>query len=103
MKLIEGKSGGSQTFLLSSDVFNALNKNPVSALNELVQKNGKTVEFVKLCESRSHKNKFTVAVKISGKMYDAVSASNMKDARREAADVALRVFMYFYIISPYTQ
>lgn len=82
---------GKQTFLLSKDVFNALNKNPVSALNELVQKNGMTIEFEKLNESRSQRNKFTVAVNISGKLYDAVTASNMKDARRDAADAALRV------------
>ncbi|XP_066921097.1 double-stranded RNA-specific adenosine deaminase-like [Clytia hemisphaerica] len=78
-------------FMVSADIFNALNKNPVSALNELCQKNGRTVSFDLVAENRfNQKNKFTVAANVSGRMYDAVTASNMKDARREAADVALK-------------
>ena len=46
--------------------------------------------FEILNEARGGKNKFLVASKIGNKMYSAVSALNMKEARKEAADVALR-------------
>lgn len=79
--------------ILSHETFNALNKNPVSSLNELAQKNGLEVTFEVLNEGRGHKNKFTVAAKIGDQLYDAVAASNMKDARRDAADAALRAIL----------
>ena len=75
---------------LSSVTFAALNKNPVSAINEYAQKNGIPITFELLYEGKGGQNKFLVAVNMNGKMYNAVSAGNMKDARREAADVALR-------------
>eukprot|EP00112_Aurelia_sp_Birch-Aquarium-sp1_P005980 Seg1670.10 transcript_id=Seg1670.10/GoldUCD/mRNA.D3Y31 product="Double-stranded RNA-specific adenosine deaminase" protein_id=Seg1670.10/GoldUCD/D3Y31 len=75
---------------LSSVTFAALNKNPVSAINEYAQKNGMPITFDLLYEGKGGQNKFLVAVNMNGKMYNAVSAGNMKDARREAADVALR-------------
>ena len=78
-------------FMVSADVFNALNKNPVSALNELAQKNGVSISLELLCESKSSKSRFTVAAMVDGRMYDAVSAPNMKEAKRDAADAALKV------------
>ena len=84
-------------FMVSSDVFNALNKNAVSALNELCQKNGCTVLFKRVSENLyDQKNKFTVAAVVNGTMYESVTASNMKDAKREAADVALKVNVLLY-------
>lgn len=81
--------------MVSSDVFNALNKNPVSALNELCQKNGATVTLKRVSENiYNQKNKFTVAAIVNGTMYESATASNMKDAKREAADIALKV-VYF--------
>eukprot|EP00794_Sanderia_malayensis_P016706 gene16706-18400_t len=74
-----------------SDIsYAALNKNPISALNEYAQKNQIDLSFEVLNESRGGPNRFLVAVKMNGKMYNAASAGNTKDARREAADLALR-------------
>jgi len=78
---------------LSADVFNALNKNPVSALNEMFQKKGEEVTYEVLNSGYGFKNKFTVAAKINGKLYDAVTCSSMKEARRDAADAALRYLL----------
>ena len=83
--------------MLSCETFNALNKNPISALNEMVQKQGKEVLFEVLNEAKGGRNKFTVAVKIGNQMFDAVSAPNMKEARRDASDAALRVGTIHYI------
>ena len=81
--------------MVSSDVFNALNKNPVSVLNELCQKNGATVSFKLVSENiYDQKNKFTVAAVVNGTIYETVTASNMKDGKREAADVALKVIFF---------
>ena len=82
---------GNPSQFLTCDTFNALSKNPVSALNEMAQKNGVQVTFEVLNEGRGHRSKFTVAAKVGDRMYDAVTSSNMKDARRDAADAALRV------------
>lgn len=79
-------------FMVSNDVFNALNKNPVSALFELCQKNGVSVSLKLVSENiHNQKNKFTVAALVNGQFYDSATASNMKDAKREAADMALKV------------
>lgn len=75
--------------VLSSVAFAAINKNPVSALNEYVQKNRMELTFETLSQGRA----FAVAAKIDGKLFPAVEARNMKDARREAADVALRILL----------
>lgn len=72
--------------VLSSVAYAAINKNPVSALNEYVQKNKMELSF----ETLSQRPTFAVAAKINGKLFPAANARNMKDARREAADVALR-------------
>lgn len=72
--------------VLSSVAYAAINKNPVSALNEYVQKNRMELSF----ETLSQRPTFAVAAKINGKLFPAANARNMKDARREAADVALR-------------
>lgn len=75
---------------LSSLTFSALHKNPVSALNEYAQKNQIPFSYELLHERSGGPRRFLVAVQLDGKMYNAVSAANMKDARKEAADVALR-------------
>ena len=89
-------------FMVSSDVFNALNKNPVSVLNELCQKNGATVSFKLVSENiYDQKNKFTVAAVVNGTIYETVTASNMKDGKREAADVALKVIFLTIILKSF--
>lgn len=75
--------------LLSSDAYAAINKNPVSALNEYVQKNKMELTFQTVSQGRA----FAIAAKINGKLFPAAEARNMKDARREAADVALRTLL----------
>ena len=72
--------------VLSSVAYAAINKNPVSALNEYVQKNRMELSF----ETLSTRPTFAVAAKINSKLFPAANARNMKDARREAADIALR-------------
>lgn len=85
--------------MVSSDVFNALNKNAVSALNELCQKNGASVSFKRISENLyDQKNKFTVAAVVNGTIYESATASNIKDAKREAADVALKVNVLFLFV-----
>ena len=74
---------------LSSDAYAAINKNPVSALNEYVQKNKMELTFQTVSQGRA----FAIAAKINGKLFPAAEARNMKDARREAADVALRTLL----------
>ena len=75
--------------VLSSDAYAAINKNPVSALNEYVQKNKMELTFQTVSQGRA----FAIAAKINGKLFPAAEARNMKDARREAADVALRTLL----------
>ena len=88
--------------MVSSDVFNALNKNPVSALNELCQKNGATVSFKLVSENNyDQKNKFTVAAVVNGAVYESITAPNMKDGKREAADVALKVIFFTIVLKSF--
>ncbi|XP_029199446.2 LOW QUALITY PROTEIN: uncharacterized protein LOC114964269 [Acropora millepora] len=72
--------------VLSSVAYAAMNKNPVSALNEYVQKNRMDLSF----ETLATRPTFAVAAKINGKLYPAANARNLKEAKREAADFALR-------------
>ena len=74
---------------LSGVAYAAINKNPVSALNEYVQKNRMELTFETISQGRA----FAIAAKINGKLFPAAEARNMKDARREAADVALRTLL----------
>ena len=74
---------------LSSVAYAAINKNPVSALNEYVQKNKMELTFETVSQGRA----FAIAAKINGKLFPAAEARNMKDAKREAADVALRTLL----------
>ena len=74
---------------LSGVAYAAINKNPVSALNEYVQKNKMELIFETVSQGRA----FAIAAKINGKLFPAAEARNMKDARREAADVALRTLL----------
>lgn len=75
--------------VLSSVAYSAINKNPVSALNEYVQKNKMELTFESLSQGRA----FVVAAKINGKLFPSAEARNIKDARREASDVALRTLL----------
>ena len=82
-------SSNSLPDVLSSVAYAAINKNPVSALNEYVQKNKMELTFETISQGRA----FAVAAKINGKLFPAAEARNIKDARREAADVALRTLL----------
>lgn len=79
-------SGSDLPDVLSSVAYAAMNKNPVSALNEYVQKNRMDLSF----ETLGTRPTFAVAAKINGKLFPAANARNMKEARREASDIALR-------------
>lgn len=82
-------SGKNPPDVLSNVAYSAINKNPVSALNEYVQKNRMELTFETLSKGRA----FVVAAKIDGKLFPSAEARNMKDARREASDVALRTLL----------
>lgn len=82
-------SGKNPPDVLSNFAYSAINKNPVSALNEYVQKNRMELTFETLSQGRA----FVVAAKIDGKLFPSAEARNMKDAKREASDVALRTLL----------
>ena len=83
-----------QTQALSKVVHSAINQNPVSALNEYAQRNRLDLKFEVINEGRSfNKPPFTIAAVLGGKMYPPATASNTKDARREACDMALRALL----------
>ena len=82
-------SGKNPPDVLSNVAYSAINKNPVSALNEYVQKNRMELTFETLSQGRA----FVVAAKIDGKLFPSAEARNMKDAKREASDVALRTLL----------
>ena len=82
-------SGKNPPDVLSNVAYSAINKNPVSALNEYVQKNRMELKFETLSKGRA----FVVAAKIDGKLFPSAEAQNMKEARREASDVALRTLL----------
>lgn len=83
------RSGKNPPDVLSNVAYSAINKNPVSALNEYVQKNRMELTFETLSQGRA----FVVAAKIDGKLFPSAEARNMKDAKREASDVALRTLL----------
>ena len=70
--------------------FTSINKNPVSAFNNYAQKNKSEATFEIISQKTFGKPSFTVAAKLGNRMFTAVTASNMKEAKRQAADVALR-------------
>lgn len=75
-----------QTQALSEIVHYSINKNPVSALNEYAQKNRLELTY----DTENGRRGFSVAVVLGGQRFPSSQASNVKDARREACDVALR-------------
>ena len=79
--------------MLSRATYAAMNKNPVSVLNEIAQKRRKILSFELLNQSRGNRPVFTVAAKVGEDLFPAVTAHNMKDAKREAADVAVRTIL----------
>ncbi|CAB4021841.1 double-stranded RNA-specific adenosine deaminase-like [Paramuricea clavata] len=85
-------AGGSST--TGKDFFEAcftsINKNPVSAFNNYAQKNKSEATFEIISQKTTGKPSFTVAAKLGKHMFTAVTAGNMKEAKRQAADVALR-------------
>lgn len=70
--------------------FTSINKNPVSAFNNYAQKNKSEATFETISQKTFGKPSFTVAAKLGNRMFPAVTAGNMKEAKRQAADVALR-------------
>lgn len=70
--------------------FASINKNPVSALNNLAQKNKAEATFEVISQKMVGKPSFTVAAKVGNRTFTPVTAGNMKEAKRQAADVALR-------------
>ena len=70
--------------------FTSISKNPVSAFNNYAQKNRSEATFEIISQTTFGKPSFTVAAKLGQRMFTAVTAGNMKEAKRQAADVALR-------------
>ncbi|XP_053383732.1 uncharacterized protein LOC123535826 [Mercenaria mercenaria] len=76
---------------LNTESFNALNKNPVSALMEYAQSR-KLVARVEVISQRgsSHKPTFEMAAFVGNRKFPSVSCHNKKDGRKEACDIAMR-------------
>ena len=70
--------------------FTSINKNPVSALNNHAQKNKTEATFVVVSQKMLGKPSFTIAAKVGNRTFPPATASNTKEARRQAADIALR-------------
>ena len=85
------QSGSAQ--VLNKVTFSAINKNPVSTLNEYAQKNNMAVTFELIRQGRGNRPCFEMAAKVGSRLFPSVTASNTKDARREAADLALRTIL----------
>jgi double-stranded RNA-specific adenosine deaminase len=83
-----GGSSASKDFFEAC--FTSINKNPVSAFNNYAQKNKSEATFEIISQKTTGKPSFTVAAKLGKRMFSAVTAGNMKEAKRQAADVALR-------------
>ncbi|EDO49999.1 predicted protein [Nematostella vectensis] len=79
---------------LSREAYAAINKNPVSALNEYAQKNRMEVAFEVVKDGRNfNRPPFTMFARVGPHRFPSATSSNMKDARREAADMALRAIV----------
>ncbi|XP_075464044.1 double-stranded RNA-specific adenosine deaminase isoform X3 [Ascaphus truei] len=71
-----------------------LNANPVSGLLDYSRAKGFAAEFKLVNQTGpAHDPKFLYQAKVGGRWFPAVSASNKKQAKAEAADAALRVLI----------
>ncbi|XP_041429694.1 double-stranded RNA-specific adenosine deaminase isoform X2 [Xenopus laevis] len=76
------------------DLIKYLNANPVSGLLEYARAKGFAAEFKMVNQTGPpHDPKFVFQAKVGGRWFPAVSASNKKQAKAEAADAALRVLI----------
>ncbi|KAM3613738.1 uncharacterized protein V6R79_004512 [Siganus canaliculatus] len=76
------------------DLINYLNNNAVSGLLEYARARGFAAEIRLVGQSGpAHEPKFTYQAKLGGRWFPAVSASNKKQGKQEAADAALRVLI----------
>ncbi|XP_060559029.1 uncharacterized protein LOC132719290 isoform X2 [Ruditapes philippinarum] len=77
--------------VLNTESFNALNKNPVSALMEYAQSR-KMVATVEVLNRKgsSHKPTFEMAAFVGKRKFPSVTCHNKKDGRKEACDIAMR-------------
>ncbi|KAM4690857.1 double-stranded RNA-specific adenosine deaminase [Rhinophrynus dorsalis] len=76
------------------DFIKYLNANPVSGLLEYSRAKGFAAEFKLVNQTGPpHDPKFVFQAKVGGRWFPAVSASNKKQAKAEAADAALRVLI----------
>ena len=79
--------------VLNKETFSAISKNPVSTLNEYAQKNNMEVTFELIRQGRGNRPCFEMAARVGSKLFPSVTALSMKDARREAADLAMRTIL----------
>ena len=80
----------SQSLASVSSVVGDMSRNPVSALHEICQKSKLELEFIDVRESGPpHEKTFVVAVKF-GQHYFEAEATQKKEAKRKAADLALQ-------------
>jgi double-stranded RNA-specific adenosine deaminase len=77
-------------FVGVSAVVGDMSKNPVSALHEICQKSKMELEFIDVRDSGpSHEKTYVIAAKF-GQHYFEAEASQKKEAKRKAADLALQ-------------
>ncbi|XP_071955833.1 double-stranded RNA-specific adenosine deaminase-like [Antedon mediterranea] len=79
---------------IDKERFDYTQKNPISALTEYAQSRQlpHEIALVKEC-GPSHNPRFTYRVKLGGRVFPPAEQKNKKEARREAADYALRILM----------
>eukprot|EP00117_Sycon_ciliatum_P015250 scpid52705/ scgid15180/ Double-stranded RNA-specific adenosine deaminase; 136 kDa double-stranded RNA-binding protein; Interferon-inducible protein 4; K88DSRBP len=84
---------------LSTSMMSAMNKNPVSAVVEYAQSIGVESSFnVVNSHGQAHRKKFTVAAVVGPDRFHG-TATNKKDAKREAAEAALRAIQAGHLTS----
>ncbi|XP_071795376.1 uncharacterized protein [Asterias amurensis] len=79
---------------MSSEMFGAINKNPISALTEYAQSRHLpvTIEMVNQ-QGPPHNPRFTFCAVVGNNYFPQITSRSKKDGRREAADIALRTLI----------
>ncbi|XP_022099466.1 double-stranded RNA-specific editase 1-like isoform X2 [Acanthaster planci] len=95
--LSQNASGSSQNLAgasVSSEMFGAINKNPISALTEYAQSRHLPV-LIDMVNQHGppHNPRFTFCARVGNRSFTQITSRSKKDGRREAADVALRTLI----------
>lgn len=88
---------------VSTSLLSAMNKNPVSAVMEHAQANGISATFnLASSHGQSHRQKFTIVAQVGTQRFTG-TATNKKDAKRFAAEAALRAIQAGQLSTSHSQ